>query len=392
MAASRILLNSGRFIRNLDLRGWSHLSSQVFLCSLASPKPRLERLNLQGCTSLSSHALASFIAGSPSLLHINLKGLKAVNREVMEAIRFNCHWLQNLNVSHCRNIYPLDPDFFVSTSGNRPTWPHLKSLSAAELAGDDLLQVLSTAAPELIHLDVSHSRDIHDDDIKDFVAVDKAVYMPAFKAQLHRPHPLEQVIFIYPSDAGQSASAFECDGLIPRRLTVLRHLNLSQCRNITDTGCNYLAYAVPDLEILELASIGDNLKDDGLIRLLASCPKLRKLDTEGALELTDRFITALVPPQDEPSVGSQLTTLNLGFVSLATNDNLLKMLRGCPKLSHIRLDVSFQHSFTPHPDLSDLSFAEHIYYRRLCERICSSQSSLIVAFRGRLPKYLAQRS
>lgn len=269
--------------------------------------------------------MASVIRASPHLREINLKGLRSVNRSIMDAIRQSCSKLEVLNISHCRGLSPLDPDYFVIDG--RASWPSLCSLSAAELAGEGLLQRLSWAAPNLEHLDIAQSRSITDDDIKELVFVPRDVYLKAYR---HRSDD-SAVVFLYPSEAGEPADGYDCHGLVPRRRTKLRHVRLSHCRSLTDTACKYLAHAAPNLEILELASIGNGLRDDGLVRLLNTCPKLRKIDLDGAGELTDSTTAALARSKT-------LTHLGLGFVNQATTDGLLKIVRECPKIAHLRLD------------------------------------------------------
>lgn len=327
---ARILGNASNFVRDLKLQGWSHLSSKVLQCSMLSTsyETRLVKLDLRGCWRLSSHSMASVIRASSLLKEINLKGLRSVNRSIMDAIRLGCPQLEVLNISHCRGLSPLDPDFFGKDG--RPSWPSLRSLSAAELAGEGLLERLSWATPALQHLDIAQSRAISDDDIKALVSVPRDEYLGAYRHQEDASDDAV-VVFLYATEAGESADGYDCHGLVPRRRTKLRHLRLSHCRSLSDTACKYLAHAVPDLEILELASIGGGLRDDGLVRLLGACRKLRKLDLDGATELTDRTLIALARSKT-------LTHLGLGFFNLATTEGLLKIVRDCPTIAHLRLD------------------------------------------------------
>lgn len=128
-----------------------------------------------------------------------------------------------------------------------------------------------------------------------------------------------------------------------RRVTRLRHLVLSQCPLLSDIACSNLAYTLPKLEFLELAGIGSELRDEGLIRLLKTTPLLRRLDLDEASSITDATITALTPSTDEPqysagSTGMRLEQLNLSYAVQLTSDALHLLVRACPNLKHVELD------------------------------------------------------
>jgi F-box/leucine-rich repeat protein 2/20 len=57
-----------------------------------------------------------------------------------------------------------------------------------------------------------------------------------------------------------------------------------------------LAYSVPHLEFLELGGIGEGLQDEGLVRLLKTTKKLRRIDLEDAESIGDKMLDALVSP------------------------------------------------------------------------------------------------
>lgn len=147
-----------------------------------------------------------------------------------------------------------------------------------------------------------------------------------------------------------------------RRLTQLRHVNFSHCLMLTDRACSNLAYAVPNLEFLELAGIGAALEDSGLIRLLKTTPLIRKLDLEDASRITDDVLEVLTPPSPSPlsaalpitipgqrppqsrsssskiHVGERLEHLVVSYAALLTSDALTNLIRACPKLQTLEAD------------------------------------------------------
>lgn len=137
--------------------------------------------------------------------------------------------------------------------------------------------------------------------------------------------------------------------------TRLKGLRLSGCTRLTDQTCLNLAGKVPELEYLEMASIGGNLRDGGLVKLIASCANLRKVDLEDAVNLTDRVLTALTPSKRHRGPASQLEHLNVTNIPELSEASLVKLIKGCPSLRNIEVSNCFNVS-----DLFIKTFTHHI--------------------------------
>jgi F-box/leucine-rich repeat protein 2/20 len=350
--------NQGAYIRNLALNGWRNIPPHAFAFAMINNGGRssravvttLEKLDLQGCASLDSRTLEAIIENSPNLKWLSLRGNRRVTDDVVRAISFHADQLEYLDLSRCRSISLMDDGGIDEDN----SWPALKTL---KLCGgpveSGLLGLLASAAPNLETLDISYSVDIDDEEIKEFTALPAEKYNQALalaKASANGSSPLgilADSVMLTPAQAGELGSAFPCDGLVPRRVTKLRHLNLSNCPNITQKAAAYLAYAVPHLEILEMASVGE-MTSDGLVALLETTPKIRKVDLEGATRACDRVLAALTPPttgkaSTDASPGRELEAFAIGHASQITNDGALKLLRACPKLVQVNFEVSIAH-------------------------------------------------
>ena len=55
----------------------------------------------------------------------------------------------------------------------------------------------------------------------------------------------------------------------------------------------------PRLEFLEIAGIGPELKEEDLVRLLNTTPRIRRLDLEDVCDITDAVLDAQTPPMEE---------------------------------------------------------------------------------------------
>jgi F-box/leucine-rich repeat protein 2/20 len=100
---------------------------------------------------------------------------------------------------------------------------------------------------------------------------------------------------------------------------------------------------VPSLEIFEMAGIGTELKDDGIVRLLETTPFIRRLDLEDASDITDAVLTVLTP--DSPAVnvpsfapGHALEHLVISYAGNVSDNALLALVRACSRLRVLEAD------------------------------------------------------
>ncbi len=333
----RMLRNNSQYTRKLDLYGWNTLPADALRYAMLSfgDKTNLHHLDIQGCGQLDSFTLEQIVMRSPRLRVAKLKGSVAVTERVITALGESCLGIVDLDISHCRRVEPLEGAEFDIPEA----WSKLRRMRVAGIAGEGLLGVLAKQSPLLEVLDISYSTEITDDDLKEFVAVPPELLPYRTWREEGRDRDLS-ITFLRPGVAGQLATPFNCSGLVPRRVTRLRHLNMSSCSQLTDLACKYLTHAAPNLEILELASL-PALKDGGLVSLLATCPNLRIIDLEGASDLTNAALAALTPSRNAPlSTGHSLERLSISFATAISNDALMRLVRGCPRLIHLAVDVS----------------------------------------------------
>ncbi|KAG6851379.1 hypothetical protein H0H93_005777 [Arthromyces matolae] len=289
---------------------------------------QLTVINLQGCSSLTTHSLHHLLSRSPSLQKLRVKGLKAVTNMTFSILSTYNLQLVCLDVSRCAHIDAQGIEHMATAALNRGEPLLLKELRMSGLKhiGHRMMGALGKAAPFLEVLDLSYARNVHNSAVDAFVSCDDA-------GQYNGSETLQ----IHPRDLGRSDSN---DLRLRRRVTRLRHLSLSYCLLLTDDACSNLAFSLPDLEFLELGGIGTDLRDEGLIRLLKTTPKIRRLDLEDAGSITDAVLIALTPNSNEasPVPGGALEQLNISFANEITNEALLGLLRSCTKLKHLEAD------------------------------------------------------
>ncbi|KIJ66400.1 hypothetical protein HYDPIDRAFT_186775 [Hydnomerulius pinastri MD-312] len=346
----RLAESLGPFIKNIDLSGHTHLSPTALidvtssLCVRSAPTmsfthTQLAAINLQGCTTVTMQSLHSLLIRSPFLRSLNVKGLQAVTNATFDVLAL-CSQLTSLNMSRCANINGEGVRAFGAAVMARGARLALKELRLSGLPDihDAVLATLGKAAPLLEVLDLSYCRSLHNSALEALVSCTE-----------YEKDDFE-TIALTARDAGRDPRDSR---RYWRRVTALRHLSLSNCILITDIACSNLAYSVPRLEFLELAGIGTELKDDGLVRLLATTPFIRRLDLEDASDITDAVLEAITPsPQidvssnsgsiststESPQPGHALEHLTVSYAINISNDTFIALIRGCPKLRVLEAD------------------------------------------------------
>lgn len=262
---------------------------------------------IKGCNGISTKALHFLLAVSPALEYLNVRGLTAVvSSTCYVVLSSTVASLKILDVSLCRNL--------LAGALLEMKQPELKELYASKIPSMDsnVASHFPSQFPMLCYLDLGYSRYISDETFKRWP--DK-------------------------EEGG----------------TALRGLRLSGCARLTDQTCLNLVGKVPDLEYLELASIGGNLRNGGLVKLITACPGLKKIDLEDATNLTDSVLTALTPPKRHRGPPSVLEHLNVTNVPELSEAALVKLIKGCPNLRNIEASNSFNVS-----DLFIKTFMHHV--------------------------------
>lgn len=383
--------NQGAYIRNLGLHGWRGIPSDAFALAMVHGSgkgssvvsTRLRKLDLQGCTSLSASALVSLIGNSPELEWLSLRGLQNIDAGFVDAISSHSQRLKHLDLSYCNPISLMDHGVF----DQQGSWPVLKTLKlGGGFGANGLLEALAAAAPALETLDVSYS-DIDDVDILEFVALSPNRYQEALAhAKAHKFWDSNVdigAVMLTPSQSGELGSSYPCEGLVPRRVTRLRHLNISHCPDITQDAAAYLAHAVPRLEILEMADVGE-MSSEGIVALIQTTSLIRKIDLDGATLACDLVLSALTPTVAKSAQpGHQLETLSIGQSTQITSDAALKLLRACTKLMDLNVEVRITNGTMKTAHASAVGHA--CRYGSALQRIHSQEASQLPSTGNGLP-------
>ncbi|KAF9074987.1 hypothetical protein BDP27DRAFT_1213285 [Rhodocollybia butyracea] len=335
---SNIAKSGGRFINSIDLSGHVHVSPTTLIDiadNMCFSPPfaftQLTSLNLRGCTALSTRSLHYLLVRSPALKQVCLKGLHAVTNKTWDIIAMYCPRITELDLNRCPNMDAAGLKSLALTykaRGELLQWTELR-VSGLKNINDSVMELLGQVAPFLEVLDLSYARQLHNSALDAFVALQDSALAT-------------ESVLLTSREAGRDPSDYN---RYRRRVTRLRHLSLSSCNLLTDIACSHLAHTVPRLEFLELGGIGDELGDEGLIRLLNTTPMIRRLDLEDAVEISDALLSAITPGPPAAKNGATdlqpghaLEHLVISYATEITDNALLALIRGCTRLKVLEVD------------------------------------------------------
>ncbi|KAI1793137.1 RNI-like protein [Ganoderma leucocontextum] len=356
---SRLCGRAGGFVKRIEFAGLTDLDADALvdmtdgLCieplqTAVLSHSRVTTINLQGCTALDTRSLHYLLVRSPALQTLNVKGLPAVTNRTCAILSMHCRNLVSLDASKCDGLDGDGISCFASSALERGERLRLKVLRLASLnrVTDDMMRNLGRGAPDLEVLDLSCASPFHNSGVEAFVSLTEEEARDFDAVQLTA------------REAGRDPTD---PNRYWRRVTHLRHVAFSSCILLTDHALSHLAHAVQKLEFLELAGIGADLQDDGLVRLLETTPYIRRLDLEDASDITDAVLAALTPRQDTnasssqpsravplspPQPGHALEHLVISYAGDVTNDALQALVRNCTRLRTLEADNTRMNSAT----------------------------------------------
>ncbi|KDN45884.1 hypothetical protein K437DRAFT_246858 [Tilletiaria anomala UBC 951] len=334
----RLASSFGSFVQHVDLAGMSNLPSQVILAIVkasvgaelftASSSPggmiagsSLRSIDISRCQDLSEDALIRAVLCCPSLRSFAARNVPSMTDGIVRALSHVAARLESVDLSGKSGISSAAVATLLGSA------PSLRILKLAALRGvnKDLMATLKVSTPYLEVLDLSYCKDLDDDAFMAFLTS---------STPPNEPEVPPAIFTLVPSQRTLQDPFKQLEGY--RRITSLRALSISGCRRITDRTCALLAGAVPRLETFQAAGLGPTLKNPGLIALLGSTPYLTRLDLEGATELSDGVLDALLSatPQGE----SNLTHLIISHAINITADALYEFIQKAPSLVHLQAD------------------------------------------------------
>ena len=296
-ALINIITRAGPFVRDLNLRGCVQLREMWQTRGLSDSCKNLENLSLEDCR-IDRTSIHCFLLQNRRLVHLDLSKLAGVTNSAMKILAQSCPRLEHLNVSWCNN---------VDTRGLRKVVESchgLRDLRACETSGWadlDFAEVLFQTN-NLERLVLMNCISLSDDALK---------------------------ILIQGKDA--EIDILTGRAVVPPRK--LKHLDLTDCRGISDAGLKTLAGNVNDMEGLQLSKCA-GVTDDSLTDLFPTMPNLTHLHLEELDNLSNLSLQSLA----NSPCASGLRHLSISYCENLGDTGMLPVFKNCTSLRSVHMD------------------------------------------------------
>lgn len=306
------LLENCKRLQSIDLTGVSSIQDDIYM-QLAKHCKRLQGLYAPGSANISKTAVLELITNCPLLKRVKFSDCNNIDDEVIDVLVQSCPSLVELDIHGCEQItneslYKIFSqleclkEFKISKNSNI-TYECLESSVHGSIVSLDRLRIL----------DFTQCSNI----------TDKAIVKLMKLAPKLRNVVLSKCSSI--TDISLSAIATLSKNL--------HYIHLGHCSNITDVGAKELIKSCYRLQYIDLACC-NQLTNETIVEL-SRLPKLRRIGLVKCNQITDEGILALA--DNAKNSEDTLERIHLSYCVNLTIYPISRLLRACPKLTHISL-------------------------------------------------------
>lgn len=322
-----VLLHSN--IKHLDLSVCSSLVNDQLLAALGYRCKKLTQLSLKNCSRLSTKALKQIPKNLPCIQFIDLSGCPACTDGVLDAFGSAYPKLKLLKVESCSQITDAGVDALCGDDGN----PRCRKLRDVNLTSTSItshgMEKILLLQPQLqkFNLAMTISRDAFSLDC----------------SMLPRSLRLFSINLSYTSVSDATIKSF-CEAC-----PLLFELSLNCCASVTENSLEFIA-SLTHLRMFNIAGnttikfhphLSQFLQKSGDLLETLNISGMKNIDTE-VLGTCCRSLKCLIMADCNDATGN--------FIQMSTGqeNNLLSLVKACPKLSNLNLHSC---KFTQHKSL-----------------------------------------
>lgn len=351
-----------KFIRRLNL---SLVPSLVDDCILSYflGSVNLERITLVSCSRIHQETICGLLQGCNKLQSIDLTGVNNITDDIYNQLATHCKRLQGLYAPGSHNV---SKDAVLNLINSCPQLKRIKLCDCNEIT-DDVIHQLVIKCPYLVELDLHGCEQVtnealcdmflHLEFLKEFkisknqnidwrcfesssgsiISLDKLRILDFTQCQNITDRTVEKFISLAPKLRNVVLS--KCSSITDKSLKAiatlgknLHYVHLGHCSNITDEGAINLLKSCYRLQYIDLACC--NQLTNATVMELATLPKLRRIGLVKCSNITDQGILALAANRQPDDC---LERIHLSYCIHLTIFPIHKLLKACPKLTHISL-------------------------------------------------------
>lgn len=360
---NKTMWNYKKFIKRLNLSLIPNSVNDEFL-NLFVGCTNLERITLVNCSYLTHSSISKLLEGCSRLQSIDLTGVSDIQDDIYLQLATHCKRLQGLYAPGSANI---SQDAVLSLIHNCPLLKRVK-LSDCNNITDDVVYALVKNCPSLVELDLHgcekvtnkslHALFLQLESLKEFkISKNQNITFECFDSpngsilcldklrildftQCSNITDKAVIKFIQLAPKLRNVVLSKCSAITDASLKAiatlgknLHYVHLGHCSNITDVGAKELIKSCYRLQYIDLACC--NQLTNATVVELSNLQKLRRIGLVKCSQITDEGILALA--ENSRTTDDTLERVHLSYCVNLTIYPIFRLLRACPKLTHISL-------------------------------------------------------
>ncbi|XP_048863307.1 dynein regulatory complex subunit 6 [Brienomyrus brachyistius] len=373
------------YCRNFTDRGLQYLTT-------GKGCHRLVHLDLSGCTQISVDGFRDVAVGCSQLQHFELNDMPTIVDKCVLVMVSRCSSLNA--VSFLDTPHLSDTAFKAIAEGCRLQWIRIEGNSQMT---DGSWRHLTRNCPGLRFIHVVDCPQLSDASMRSIGSLKNLTSLSVADCRRMSDVGLRYLLEGPPGPKLCSLNLSSCERVgdmslvrLAQRCSSLRHLDLSYCERLTDTGLECLGL-LSSLVSLDLT--GTNIQDQGLASL-GSIAALRNLSVSKCPWITDAGIEKLCEEARD------LESLDLSHCLVLSNQtvkalccscrNLLALrVRGCPKMTDMA--IQYLTGVSHYLRELDVSGCVHLTERtpKLLQRSCQQLACISMLYCTGIPKQAA---
>lgn len=363
LCPDRTMWNYRKFIKRLNLSLIPNLITDDVL-DLFTGCTSLERITLVNCSKISHSSISRLLEGCTRLQSIDLTGVHGLDDDIYLQLSTHCKRLQGL---YAPGSFNISQNAVLSLIHNCPLLKRVK-LSDCNNITDEVVYALVKNCPSLVELDLHgcekitnnslHALFLELDSLKEFkISRNQNITYECFDSPNGSILSLDKlrildftqcsnitdkavIKFIQLAPKLRNVVLSKCSSITDASLRAistlgknLHYVHLGHCSNITDVGAKELIKHCYRLQYIDLACC--NQLTNTTVVELSNLPKLRRIGLVKCSQITDEGILALA--ENSRNAEDTLERVHLSYCVNLTIYPIYKLLRACPKLTHISL-------------------------------------------------------
>ncbi len=276
-------------LQSINLHSCEEVATDEVLITLSLRCKDLRSVNVSGCVKVTDKAIGSLAQNCLNLEKLVLLNCNKITDKSLEDIARGCPQLNELNVSSCEHVTD-DGLLYLATSCHNLVTLYLEECKISDRG----LIAIANGCPNIEALSLAYCKDLTEEAL--LTLARRCTNIKTLDLSYPKNisvQTVNKVIVFWPKLRTLNLRGYSNWVVEGIEHSNLQHLNLSWCKNVTDTAVAKIAIGCPSLESLHLTWCS-KLTSNSVHTLTRKLPNLRVLNLRGCNQVSVNMLKHMV--------------------------------------------------------------------------------------------------